>query len=536
MRKITTLFLFLTIIAFLFKAGPVRAQGETFAMRVLTDSLNFPWEITYGPNDSLFVTEARGYKVYLISVFSGVKKELLNISGLKNFTELTPGRWPQGGLMGLALHPNLYSSDPAVRSAKPWIYLAYVYNKVAENFFVTRIVRYDYVNDSLENPVVINDSIPGSSDHNSGRMVIGPDLKLYYTVGDMGAGKSPNTSRTNHAQVLDNYEGKSLRINLEPDGDTGLDAWVPNDNPHYDGYPISAEDFVYSMGHRNAQGLVWGNIGGINRLYSCEHGDKSDDEINILTGGKNYGWPAVAGYCDGNYDTYTGFPSFTNEAAFCADPMDDTQEPIASYTPLSGTDLNALGTNSATFPTIAPSSIDIYQSASIPGWKNSLLVTTLKRNTLFRLKLNSSGDHIAIDTIKYFAGSGRLRDICLSPDGLKIYVASDDKGKGGKGRIVEYSYGVLLALNDDSLQIIPKQVFKVYPNPSEKIFTVQSMRNVVKPLRYQLISMTGRLSITGVSNKDKFDIDAGRLTAGIYLFKLFNGYGVPVATEKLVVR
>jgi hypothetical protein len=164
------------------------AQTEPFSKRtVITLAANSaPWEIVYGPNDSLWVTEAKGYLVQRISQ-TGVKTTLLNLTGSK--TDWASGTGPQGGLMGMALHPALYSSDPAVRQAKPWVYLVYVYKKTTPNSscgtpgavggcpFTTRLVRYEYKNGALINPVTIIDPLPGSSDHNSGRLLISPVIE-----------------------------------------------------------------------------------------------------------------------------------------------------------------------------------------------------------------------------------------------------------------------------------------------------------------------------------------------------------------------
>ena len=292
--------------------------------------------------------------------------------------------------MGLALHPNLYSSDPAVRGAKPWVYLAYVYdrptgqtcstNSGSSNAcnFRSRIVRYDYNGWTFSNPVILLDNMPGSNDHNSERLKIGPDGKLYYTIGDLGAGRFNNASRTNHAQVLDVLEGKVLRLNTETDNDAGVDAWVPNDNPFYNGLPISPRDYVFTMGHRNAQGLVWADVNGANMLYSSEHGDKSDDEINLLTAGGNYGWNEVSGYCDGNYNGLTlGGNSSVDENGFCSGTPANKQ-PLKTFFTMNQTGINGLSTDNLTWPTVAPSSIDFYSDNKIPGWKNSLLVSCLQ--------------------------------------------------------------------------------------------------------------------------------------------------------------
>ena len=147
------------------------AQNETFSKRVVNSSytLNSAWELTYGPNDSLWVTENKAYLVSRINIANGGKTVLLDLLGASgdntiNFAQtsssgnkksgtpkrVVPAVWPQGGLMGMAIHPALYSSDPAVRKAKPWVYLAYVYyyfnngtcSSSTPCYFYTKIVRY----------------------------------------------------------------------------------------------------------------------------------------------------------------------------------------------------------------------------------------------------------------------------------------------------------------------------------------------------------------------------------------------------------
>ena len=157
----------------------------------------------------------------------------------------------------------------------------------------------------------------GSNDHNSGRLKMSPvpesdgAYHLYYTIGDQGAGQFNNGFRTNNAQDKDIYEGKVLRLNTEDDGDPDDGAyspWIPNDNPFTNS--VSGKvNAVYSFGHRNSQGLVWAHVGSQYILYNSEHGDKSDDEVNIILPGENYGWPKVAGMCDDNYTTSDANPN-----------------------------------------------------------------------------------------------------------------------------------------------------------------------------------------------------------------------------------
>ncbi|MFI5129464.1 MAG: PQQ-dependent sugar dehydrogenase [Chitinophagales bacterium] len=455
-------------ILLLFIAVNASAQSETFNKRTIISGLNDAWEVVYGPNDSLWITENVSYKISRISLgATPVKTEVLDLSA--NTSTFSSGTRPQGGLMGLALHPNLYSSDPIERNAKPWVYAAFVYDKAIPNstcanpgptcVFSTRIVRYDYHGTSLTNPVIIIDNMPGSSDHNSGRLIIGPTIeagsdaahtqyRLYYTIGDMGAGQLTNTSRTENAQNVNVMEGKVLRINTEDDGDAGLDAWVPNDNPFYTAGSITPRDYVYSLGHRNAQGLAWGTVSGVPRLYSSEQQDRSDDEINIIESGKNYGWDQVTGYCDDNVNGFKiGQNTNPDEQNFCSATV-TYKDPIYSTWFESAANMAALyaNGNNSQWPTIASSSIDFYWQNKIPDWNESILISSLKQDKVYRIKPNTAGTDVltlpnGMDTISYFRGDGnRIRRIRIHPDGLKFYVARD------AGTIMEYTYtGVTLS-------------------------------------------------------------------------------------------
>ncbi|WP_345952640.1 PQQ-dependent sugar dehydrogenase [Mucilaginibacter sp. PAMB04168] len=464
MKKLFTLILTISCMA---NANAQVIEGpmhEKFAVRIVADKLSDPWEITYGPDGQLWVTEARGYRVSRIDPANGTKTVLLDLSREKNFPrydkmkkEVSGGKpWPQGGLMGMALHPGILKG-------KPYVYLAYIYDfagadstgngcKIGERgcYFTTRIVRYEYqaAEQKLTNPIILCDSIPGSNDHNGGRLMIAPingKDYLFYTVGDLGAGQFNNGGRPNHAQDTHYYEGKILRFNVEPDTDAGkFDCWIPNDNP----FNNSRQNAVWSYGHRNAQGLSYAVIGGKGRIYSSEHGPYSDDEINIVEKGKNYGHPLIIGYADGNYNGlaasvsdkeilpgtwHTTYPLITDEKKNAAEiGLALYRNPIKTLYPNSHNFLQNLfeGVKNKTgkdteWPSEAPSSIEVYTSAAIPGWQNSLLLPALKGSKLLRLKLDAEGNQIISDTLNYFKGNVRYRDIAVSPGGKSIYLAVD---------------------------------------------------------------------------------------------------------------
>ncbi len=554
---------YLFLLAFIFLTGhsiSLTAQGEPFTKRTVVSGLNAAWEVVYGPNDSLWVTENRAYLISRINIANGNKTVLVDLratDGSINFTAAAPNQ-PQGGLMGLAIHPNLYSTNQATRSAKPWVYAAYVYNKGScpgtntSCIYTTKIVRFDYDGNTLSNPTTIISTLPGSSDHNSGRLVISPVIepgadaahtqyRLYYTIGDMGAGQFLNTTRAENAQVLNNLEGKVLRLNTESDGDAGQDAWIPNDNPFFNAASITPQDYVFTLGHRNAQGLVWGNVNGTNILYSTEQMDRTDDEINIIVSGKNYGWDQVSGYCDDNVNGYKiGQNTSANENVFCSVPANNHQEPIfTTFTePASGMAALMAQSNNQLWPTIASSSVDFYGSGKIGGWKHSLFISPLKKDRVYRVKLNAAGTDVIGDTIPYFAGDGnRIRRIRVSPDALKFYVARDVSATSNGGAIMEYTYaGTVLALNENpgTGPVQVNDMISIYPNPVTDILNIHGKRDLRKPLYAQVMDINGRQLLTASSFRNDFSMDLQKLQAGTYFLKLYNGNNMEVQVVKFV--
>jgi len=489
MKKVFPLLLGLSLLNLALMAQIITGpHHERFSVRLVANRLSDPWEITYGPDNMLWVTESKGYLVSRIDPVTGKKNVLLDLNSERQFPRYDKmgkcnGGKPmsQGGLMGMALHPQLLTG-------KPYVYLVYVYHYdgadkegsgCALNYggcrFRGRIVRYTYNKQvqTLTNPVVMCDSLPQSNDHNGGRLAIAPvngKLYLFYSIGDMGAGQFGNAGQPNHAQDKNSYEGKILRFNTEPDNDqNSFDKWIPNDNP-FNGMKQNA---VWSYGHRNPQGLEYAVINGRGYLYECEHGPFSDDEVNIIEKGKNYGHPLIIGYADGNYDGlaacatsytsipgkwHTTYPLIVSEKENAKALGDAYRDPLITLYPNSNAFLTKLyqdrlkGNEDQQWPSEAPSSIAVYTYNAIPGWHNSLLMPTLKGNKLIRLKLNAKGNHVSGDTICYFKNKVRYRDIAISADGRKIYLAVDSTATSSNpakenpekiynpGSIIEFTY------------------------------------------------------------------------------------------------
>ena len=581
--------------SFTTRAQVIDSTTILFSIDTVAKNLGYPWEITYGPDDSLWITEARGYRVVRVSSSRTeaqkniAPQQILKIplgAGEINF-DRSSNRWPQGGMQGLAIHP-AFMTDVNKR----WVYLSYVYKKQtcpngttgAPCYFRAKIIRCRFYfaadagnptsfpyKDTLTIMDTVLSNLPGSNDHNSGRLTIspfteGPDnkYKLYYTIGDMGAGQFNNDTRINYAQNIDTCEGKILRLNTEPDGDASFGVahdyntwrqWIPNDNPYNHSVPAFSilKTPVYSFGHRNAQGIVWGNVNGTWRLYSSEHGDKSDDEVNNILPATNYGWlDAFA-----NNDRLAS--SLVNYAENTWATTNTMQRPLFATFNWAASAIPADGSNIFTWPTIAPSSIDIYQG-NIPGWKNSLLVTSLKYG-MYRLKLKSSGDYVdsasstnIVDTFPLLH-SWRVRDIAInpSPNSGTFWVVMDSTGStsgptggftGGNsptkdgGKILRLRYNTLLTLplneNPRSGPPIVKDLIQVYPNPVTTTIYVHGKKELRKPLLVQICDINGRMLKEATSFRNDFSIDVADLTPGTYLLKLYNGYNIELQIEKFI--
>ncbi|MEK7224676.1 MAG: PQQ-dependent sugar dehydrogenase, partial [Bacteroidota bacterium] len=254
---------------------PNNPTGPTTAVikdSVIVQGLNYPWELMWGPDNFIWMTE-RGGKISRVNPATGA------VTLVHTVTEVLSNG--EGGMLGMVLHPAF--------STTPHVFVSYNYNNAGN--YREKIVRFTYNGTTLTSPITIIDNIVAASIHNGCRLVITPDLKLFITTGDASNQALPqNTSSIN---------GKVLRLNL--------DGTIPADNP-------VAGNPYWSFGHRNPQGLVFAN----NILYSSEHGPSNDDEINIIEKGRNYGWPAVHGYCD-----------LSGEQTFCA--ANNVKEPIKAW-------------------------------------------------------------------------------------------------------------------------------------------------------------------------------------------------------------
>ncbi|MBD8005300.1 PQQ-dependent sugar dehydrogenase [Bacillus norwichensis] len=229
------------------------ASGMIIEAR-FADQLEIPWSITK-KNSTFFISERNGTIAEIAVKSAKVKREPV----LLNKTLYTKG---EGGFLGFELIP-----DTNVEA------LAY-HTYIEDGEVLNRLVRLRKDEDQWFEMAALLEGIPGADIHNGGRVKLGPDDKVYVTTGD--------AAKPELAQQLESFAGKILRLEM--------DGSVPEDNP-FTGSPI------YSLGHRNPQGLAWDETG---QLYAAEHGQSAHDEINKIESGHNYGWPIIQGGEEGN--------------------------------------------------------------------------------------------------------------------------------------------------------------------------------------------------------------------------------------------
>ncbi|MFC0531130.1 PQQ-dependent sugar dehydrogenase [Phytohabitans kaempferiae] len=303
------------------------------APQEVASGLDVPWGMAFLPDGDALVAERETGRVVQVSPGGGQAREVYEVSGVDAVGE--------GGLLGLAVSPG-YAQDR-------WVY-AY-YTSDTDN----RIVRFQL---GGGRPEVIFDGIRKGNNHNGGRIKFGPDGMLYAGTGDAGD--------TDLSQDADSPNGKILR--LTPEGEP-----APG-NPR-------AGSPVYTLGHRNVQGLAWDSGG---RMYGIEFGQNRLDEVNRIEPGRNYGWPEVEGEGDTDGGRYTN--------------------PIV------------------TWPTDEASP----SGATVAG--NTLYVAALRGERLWTVPLNDGepGEPRAELVDRY----GRLRTVEVAPDGALWLSTSNRDGRG----------------------------------------------------------------------------------------------------------
>ena len=318
---------------------PNTSSAGTDAVQIVATNLQKPWALTFA-DGKIFFTEKVG-KLRVID------KGILVNDSVADFhvADIT-----DAGLLGVTTHPDFANNH--------FLYVYYTY-KEGDKLW-NKVLQITESDNKVVDAKVILDKIPGAEFDNGGVIKFGPDKKLYIGTGD--------ATDENAAQDLTSLAGKILRLN-----DNGS---IPSDNP----YPNSP---VYSLGHRNPQGLVWDDQG---KLYETEEGPTKNDEINIIQKGKNYGWPSQE--CSGSKEYRDAFSCYNIS--------------------------------------VEPAGIAYYGSEKL-DLKNSLILATLRGNILYQIPLhsgNSTSQKIILD------GLGRIREVGVGPDNYLYILTGNTDGNG----------------------------------------------------------------------------------------------------------
>jgi glucose/arabinose dehydrogenase len=340
------------------------AEGFSFYLDTVFSGSRVLWGIAFLPDNEILITSIDG-NLYHVDK-NRQSREIEGVPEVK-----AEG---QGGLLDVELHPDFVNNK--------YIYLSYSAFKEEDGQTLTTTVvdRAIFSDNKLTEVTRIFEALPylPTRHHYGSRLEFDNEGYLFISVGDRGR-------RDDNPQYLNNHCGKVHRVHD--------DGSIPADNPFVD--KEGALPSIFAYGIRNPQGMVKHPVTG--KIWEHEHGPRGGDEINIIRPGSNYGWPEVSYGI--NYDGTT----YTNVLE-----REDVDPPVLYWV-----------------PSIAPSGMDFIKSDLYPGWKNQLLVGSLRFKYLNLCFLD--GEKVTREE-KLLKNIGRVRDVKTGPDGY-IYVSVEDPGR-----------------------------------------------------------------------------------------------------------
>lgn len=347
--------------------GQTRIGGMTtntaYTKQIVTSSLTDPWGLTALPAGKLLITEKAG-KMRTVTLAGAISNP---ISGIPEVNDAG-----QGGLLGLCL-------DPAFSSNR-MVY--WVFSESTSNGSITAVAKGKLSNDetAMEGVTVIyrSNTPHGGSNHYGGRVLFDKTGNLMVSIGE----RSDASIRVK-AQAANSSLGKVIRINTAGQPAVG--------NPTFSASGALPE--LYSMGHRNPQGLAIHPVSG--DIWQSEHGPRGGDEINRLKGGANFGWPTITyGIEYGGQKIGAGIQQQTG-----------MEQPIYYWDPV-----------------VSPSGMTFYTGSRIPEWENNLFIGALSGKHIVRLQIQN--DKVTGEERLLTAEDQRFRDITQGQDGA-LYAVTD---------------------------------------------------------------------------------------------------------------
>lgn len=335
-----------------------RAESALPQADEIASGLETVWSMAFAPDGRLFLTERPG-RIRVVAAGGGLVAEPWAV--LDAAESARGGR--ETGLMGLALDPRF--------PAQPYVYACLTMLGTGDTRWENRVVRLREQDGRGVPDRTLLDGIPAGQFHDGCRLAFAPDGTLFITTGDAMVPEL--------AQDPASLAGKVLRLDR--------DGGIPADNPT-PGSP------VYSMGHRNPQGIAWDSARGA--FWLTEHGTTgprgSYDEVNLLRAGGNYGWPVVR--------------AIAGDARF----IDPVLEPY-----------------------MAPAGAVLVRGSKRTDLEGRLLIAGLSGRQLRKVLPLPDGTVRDEGTLSE-VDLGRLRDVAQGPDGC-IYVATSNRdGRGEPAR------------------------------------------------------------------------------------------------------
>jgi len=331
---------------------------------ILTSSLSAPWGITSLPDGRLLITQ-KGGTMRIVSTTGTVSNPITGIPAVNS--------GGQGGLLGVCVDPQFESNR--------MVYWVFSENVSGGNLTAVAKGRLSNAETSIENPVVIYRAGPAA---NVGTLHYGGRI-LFDSTGNLlvSSGERSDLSTRPLAQSVSAALGKIVRITKDGQPAPG--------NPTFSQGGALPE--LYSMGHRNPQGLAIHPVTG--ELWQSEHGPRGGDEINRVIGGANYGWPTITygieysgAVIGGGIQQQTGM-----------------QQPVYYWDPV-----------------ISPSGITFYKGSQIPEWQNNLFVASLSGMHIARLVIENN---TVVGEERLLADQNqRFRDITQGRDNA-LYAITD---------------------------------------------------------------------------------------------------------------
>ncbi|WP_076920090.1 PQQ-dependent sugar dehydrogenase [Pseudoalteromonas sp. SK18] len=353
----------ITLLSLLTFSCNVSAELPTqqYTASTLATDLNSPWSMVKLPNNTWLITERDGHVVIIKN--NQQSRVKINFEGL-----YVAG---QGGLLDIVLSPNYSESKEII--------FTYAQGELDANRLVIAKAKFDGEQFSVPKVIYKVATDKGTPQHYSGRALVLPDNSLLFSSGD-------GFDYREQAQVIASQLGKVLRINLN--------GTIPTDNPFIK-HENSNAHAIYSLGHRNLQGLVYDYD--TKQIISHEHGPAGGDELNYLTAGTNYGWPVITNGDDYSQARISPFRDYPGMA-----------KPTVDWT-----------------PSIAPSGMAYYGSmhTAFPSLQRHVLITTLVDKKLYSVNL-ADGEYTQSHIFP--EATGRLRDVFVTAEG-NVAILTDGK-------------------------------------------------------------------------------------------------------------